>query len=316
MNNKYSVTLLIIMVGLILVGSLLALLGNLWGIIPLTLGIVMTKGFKELQKTPRTIGLISFFSRKTTTKVEGLILLLDIFGIEVVGVVEFNMVKKDLNFDIPQVTSKGVDNSKGDTLGGGTLSGKVEIGITPDENDNGEISGGEKLKKYDDSGREDGIKALMESIVLSATQEVCKERSPDYNATQGYELGKELKRILEGYNIDGTRDIDSHDDIRSFGAKIVTCVLKLQKDAKVVAADQKKLVSEVMNTRIMNRRGFYQEEITRLKALRASDPTIEVPKLPNDQAIRLELLEEDRNAEGKITEVRGGGVNVNKTDVI
>jgi hypothetical protein len=195
-------------------------------------------------------------------------------------------------------------------VGGGTLKGKVELGIIPN------ADSGSYLKKYDDAGRDKGIKTLTEGIVISLLQEICtgKNFTVDECVTKSATLAKLLRHRLEGFDDNGNRDNDSTDDITEFGLRIVTCVVKLQKEVVVVQADQNSLITNIMNDRIKARREFYQNEIDRLKILQKQDTTVQVPTLPHDQEIRRELLEEDRNTAGNIREIRGGGSNINVSD--
>lgn len=269
------------MIVLISLGLFMAL-NQIWiGIIPFVGGLLMATGFKILSESPREVGLISVLGKKTDIKVEGLVLTFTPFGWKIVDVVVFKMVRKDIEFPITNI----VCHDKG------IISGTVSLSISPGES-------GQDLKDFDDSDQLKGVEQQLNDIILVGVQRIADipEHTAHYMTTRRVEIGKELKRIIEG-KISG--DSTEDDDQRNLGIKIHKLQINLVKDKRVIDAEQQSLVTDVMNTRIQKRLEFYREKG-------------ETP-LPSAAKIRADLLEEDRNSQGLIKEVRGGGINVNET---
>lgn len=280
MINRYSWPILVLMTGLIGLGGLMGIFGNLWGIIPFILGLLILNGFRILKESPRQVGLLSFLGVKTDIKVEGLIFTFTPFGWKILDVVIFEMRKEDMPFAIDRVTCND----------GGVVTGTVSMSISPDD------STGDDLKDFDDIGQKEGVKRQLDDILEVGVQKIADGNTSQYMTTKGVEMGKTLRNMIEGKS---GNDSDDNDDKRKLGIKIYKLQIKLFKTKEVIEAEQQTLVTDSINQRIEKRLKFYKSE--------------KVSPLPSAREIRAEILEEDRNAKGNIKEVRGGGINVNET---
>lgn len=271
MKNPFSLGLLTVMGILLSLGGLMGFFGNWWGIVPFTIGTLMTLGFKTLNDSPREVGVISFFGKKTTHKVEGLTLLFHPFGFKIVSIVVLEMRKVDMTFKIDRITCSD----------GGVVTGEASLSISPGKS-------GQDLKDFDDAGQIEGIRKQLDDILEISVQAIAERPTSTsaYMTTKGREIGQELLTEIEGSNGNDT-DID---DSRKLGIKIHKLQIKLFKDQKVIDAEQRSLVTVSMNERIQKRVDYYKTLGT----------------IISPQDARKELIEEDMNSDGRLQEIRGG----------
>ena len=259
----------------------MALKENWWGLIPFIIGVLMAFGFKILRDSPPQAGLLSVLGQKTNVRVDGWTLLFKPFGIKVIDIVLFDTVKVDFTIPIENITCVDL----------GIVDGIVSLSISPGKT-------GNELRKYDNVGQLEGVKLQLNDILEVAVQQIAEMEghTTHYMTTKGVEIGLKLKERVEAKN---ANDHDESDDKRGLGIEIHKLQIKLKKNPAIVAAEQQTLVTDVMNARITKRLAYYRKE--------NANP------MPSAQEVRRELLEEDRNGQGLIKEVRGGAVNVNQT---
>lgn len=296
MINKYCGTLFLIMLTLLIMGSMLALDGNYWGLIPFSLAGLIASGFTTLKDSPREVGVISFLGARTDIMIDGkgplkgLVLLFKPLGLIIVDIIRFEAKQHD--HDIPISSLRCSIN--------GVVTGSVSITFTPD------TSNAFSLGFYDDAGREKGVREQLNEITISNLQDIVKDSPVDDVVSQTSKLGKELLDRMEGID-----DTIHSDDIRNMGIKIKKLVLKLSKDKKSEEADQRVQQSKAMQTRIEERLKFTKNSGAISAAQLLNPDTV---KEILDQ-IRKDLLEEDRSNDKLISETRGGrNLNINNAD--
>src|SRR3989344_3614542 len=252
MKNPYSLALLIIMGILLILGSLLAINHNLWGLIPFALGVVIAFGFAQTEPSPRKIGIITVFGEKKPWKVEGLTLLLRFGPIKIVDMVLIPMRQEDFDF-------KGLENIRCND--GIIISGKGSISVKPDEDDDPPgtpdgKTGAQKLIDYDDAGQMKGTEPLLDDMVRSWVQHIANSPDPTHDsiwmATHSIEIGNDICERISGKDVPGLDNPDL-DDARGLGLKIKKIQMNLHRPPNVVKADEEIIESRVMEKRIRER---------------------------------------------------------------
>ena len=268
-------TILIVMIGLVLVGGLLALFNQVWGLVPFFLGVLMAFGFKELDDSPRQVGLISFCGIKTPCIVEGLTLIFKPFGLKIVDVVVFDATQQDLTFDVSVTCCDD-----------GIVSGKVSLSYKPN------TTVGTQLIKYDNiGGTPEKLKAQLDDIVETACQTIADCNTTEAMVRDSRGLGITIWSLIRG-SIGDPTDTNDLDDTTGLGIETIKLQAKLAKSSRVSEAEQKALATAVMEKRIAQRFAAHR--------LWGTSP------MPSAATVRENLMEEDRNADGQITEIRGG----------
>jgi hypothetical protein len=297
LTNKYSASLLGLMGLLVCLGALALFNGSLWGFIPLILGGLMIKGFRELSPAdPREIGLITFLGKRTTITVEGLTFLLDWLPIEIVGVAVFSMQQEDMDFDIKSVRSS--DNVR--------MKGTVSISFIPDKNN---------LDKFDDAKQMKGIEALIDDMLPVWIQNYAQNDQSngpklghDYAwlETRPKEVGKYLREKLENKD---TTDGDTL-DLADLGVLIKKFSVSLSPiSTKIVDAGEDTVVellqrnAEKEDTKTVTEQAENRHEAY-VKKMGSKAPTLRECR----EEIMFERLAKDK----KVTIIQGGkNVNLN-----
>ncbi len=178
-SNKYSMTLIVIMLSCIGYGSYLATQLNPWGLAPMIFGLLMVKGIKGPKSTPespsRKVWLLTFLGRHTKVKVDQLTMVLDwIPGLDIVGYLEADMKKEDDNIKL-QEQVMCADNAY--------VQGFVSVAVAPDDEDDDPTdpdipnpkTGAEKLQDFFNIGGIKGVKAMIDDILTLRVKDIAKE---------------------------------------------------------------------------------------------------------------------------------------------
>jgi hypothetical protein len=313
--NPYSAVLLVIMLMVFAVGTILLFNSQLLGFVVFAIGAVMASGFRILSPSPREIGLITFLGQKTDWKVEGLTLLLDQLGIDLIGVVVFKMRKTEKKFPITSIRCND----------GVRMKGEVAISIMPDDEDDEHKTGTEKLRDFDDIGHEEGFFDQIEQILTTALQSivedgitnpatgevVVKKKDCTYRwvETHPTAIAAELLRRIKANRPQG--DTDELDDSRGLGAKFLKIQVPLTPINKaVINADEDATVER------LQRKAEVRDTLTINKQVKERMKMYERMGVPNPNPVdcRQEIVFE-RLAKDKKVDIVQGGRNVNVRSV-
>ncbi len=292
-NNPFCQALLITMLALIIIGAYMLYKGDLIGFIPLMAGLAMTKGLKELSPAnPRKMGLITFFGKRQddSPPVSGLILTLNIF-IEIVGVVEFDMRKRDNPIPIKSLRC----------YNGVRVGGKVSISLTPNPMD---------LGMYDDAGQMDGAYKQLDDLITTSLQKI---------ATQSGHTSKWMES-----NPDEIRQLLKADitNMLNNGIKLGVIIENLQVDlipinTDFIKADEKVAIeglerkSQSLDTATVNKQALIRFKMYLDERRIRKEHGLELGPCPTLQECRDEIFKE-RLAEAKLYQQieNKGGINV------
>lgn len=301
--NPYSASLLSLMTVLIGIGGVSLFNGHPFGFIPLVLGGLMTLGFKTISGSePREMGLVTFLGKRTDITVEGLTLLLSIFGVEIIGVATFNMQQEDMDFPIESIRASDKVRMKG----------SVSISLVPDEG---------HLGKFDDAKQMKGIKALIDDmlpvwIATYATGDAAAGIPGKTHAeleTNPKEIGRFLVEKLSNIS---PSDGDLN-DLEGLGVKIRKMSVKLKPiNEDLIKAGEDSVVemlqrdAEIKDTETINKQTAMRHALYKA--------TMPADKVPSVAACREEVMFERLAKDKKVTIIQGGkNVNLNtvgKTD--
>lgn len=295
-SNKYCGIPLTLMLIQILSGGIMQWSGNWYGLIPFLIGFMMLTGFETVSSgSPKKVGILTFLGERTDEKVEGLVFLFKPFGFGVVDVIRIDTQQQDTELQVDEITCS-------DRL---PVKGKVTITFIPD------TTSAETLKAFDNAGQTAGVKSKLQEVVIVALQSIAEGRNPNgvprdsvYMAKESRAVSEALQKILKAVG-DG-KDTYSGDDVRGFGIEIEKCQVKIEPNKSTSEAEEKSRVAVVMTKRI-------DERIEHKKTTGAIKEGADMEK-EYDKA-RKELLDEDMQSQGLITENRGGNtINVNEID--
>ena len=255
----------------------------------------LVAGFKELNPSPKTVGIITWLSKKTEYTVEGWTLLCDQFGASIVGVVQINMRKVDKDFTVEKV--RCVDGIR--------MTGKVSISFHPDS---------KSLRDYDDIGQEAGFIAQVDDILVTGSQAIADGKDYIYMETQSVEIGRVLKERIESFRPAG--DNDASDDTRGLGVVLDKVQAKFWPISdKVIIADEDPAIEGRQRTaELAENKTIEQQMLARRQTYVDNAKTKEeVAAIPSLKACREEIIEERLAREGKVVGNRSGGSGGGRT---
>ncbi len=324
--NRYSCSLLFVMIILLGWGSVGLFNGNYLCIVPFLLGVLMFQGFKQPKEAmPRRVWLLTFLGQMTTVKVDKLTLLLDwIPAIKVIGYVEFTMkqVDKDITLAKPVRCQDGQ-----------YIIGSVSISVLPDEYDdpsgfvdtqNNWKTGGEKLRDFANvtGGDVTQIFPQLDDILTTWIQVIANDKRSEYMEKSS----RELQETLLGY-ISGEKGAPHEsgnstlDDIRGFGIRIKKLQPVLRPQDKVIDSrvdiqvqnakrEAQTYGTETVNNQIAERLKLYREGVKDDKGNILKQPTPD-KDIPSIAEIRAMVIQENLIHDGKVTQViNQGGLNI------
>ncbi|MDP3962509.1 MAG: hypothetical protein Q8Q03_01430 [bacterium] len=307
MNNKYSITLLAIMLTLMVTGGInLFHRGELKGLVPFTLGVLMLTGLKGPKSTSesptRKIWLLTFLGKQTRTIVTSLTLVLN-WPFPIVGYIEVELKQVDQDFPLKKPIYCQED--------GAYVDGLVSISMIPDDKDDPDgmphwKSGGEKIQDFLNIDGIAGAKTQLDDILTAWVQKFGNKHSSVWMETQSMEIsGELLRRIMEGKVATGHPHGDI-DDTTGFGLRFpkfqvilrpVEAVMNARNDYLVEEAQRR---AELMDTETMNRRIAARAEVYESRG-----------ETRTMKEIRDELFDENTLKAGKYQKtVNQGGLNV------
>ena len=296
MNNKYSLTLFFIQLLCLLVGSVMLICYNLWGLIPFIWGGLMFLGYKELSGSqPREMGIITLYGKRTSARVEGLILLLDWLPMNIIGVSIFNMQIDDRDSVItPEKSIRCADGVR--------MIGVVSMALQ---------ANGANLDRLDDAKGMDGIFKITDDMCPSWLKDIAKTpgRTYQFMEDQNIEVAKQLRTRLEDPN-------NSLGGIANLGVTIrkLEVILRPLSD-DIIKADQDQVVevlerkAEEADTETIN-----NQVLKRLKAYEvwAGNDAAKIKLIPTWKQLREEVVFERLAKDKKVTIIQGGrNVNLN-----
>lgn len=315
--NPISLFLLVLMLFFFSMAFLYLKNGHPTGFIWIGLGAFLSAGFRQLNPSPREVGLITILGRKSDIKVEGITLVLDQFGINIFGLVVFNMVLVQKQIEIASVRcADGIRLKSGDENG---VSG-FSLAWIPDEDD---------LINYDNAGQENGVYETVRGIIIVGTQQIVSRGIPGVvlpNPTpQQIEAGVEkltwkwfesnptkvanyLAKMIKANRPPG--DEDSSDDTRGLGIiikKLNTPLIPVK--GNVIDADENTQVelsereAELADTETINKQVAARIQFYKDKGIEKPDPV----------QCRAEVFRERLAKDGKVQVIDGNGKNVNVT---
>lgn len=315
MMNPYSLGLLTIIILSLVFGLLMLFVGSWWGLPVLIPAALLSSGFRILSPgkdgNPREVGLLSFLGNRLDYVVEGLTLVCDQFGFDLVGLTTIQVKKFEFEFRVESVRCAG----------GVRVGGPIKLSVIPD------VSTAQSGWDWYDIGQSVGFCQQAEQIADVGTQQIvaCSDdRTYKWVESHPVQIALELlQRIVKIKPLGGGTDAsivgrpedsdeDESDDTRGLGCKIAKLQVSLKPlDPKVVTADEDREVelaqrlAETEDTKTIN--GQVQERIDFYKR----------NGLPNPDPVmcRAEVVYERAMKYGIVKVVSGGGKNLNINEI-
>lgn len=289
--NPWSFVLLMVFMTSTFVGLNLLYRGIRPGtaVASLILAGIIASGFRILKPAPREVGVISVLGNRTNSVVEGITLLLEPFGIEIIGATIF--IIKTFDHDFPVESVRCADGVR--------VKGKVSLSWAPDE------SSAEKLWQYYDIGMDQGFIGQADDIIVIGSQEIVAKTGRTYKWAEIYvnQIGVELRQIIEQAcpRIDG----NENDDMRGFGIVINKLQPKFTPiNANIITADEdiaieeRQRAAELLETETINQQARARKELYTKQGL----PDVSIQKCRDE--IMFERLAKDE----KVTITQGGRI--------
>lgn len=324
--NRYCGPLLAILILSFVAGIWMLYRHNFYGSIPLLWGGLMCQGFREPEDAkPRRVWLITLFNQMTTTKVDGLTLLLDwLPGINVIGHVEFELKVVDEDIAITKEIIC-IDNVY--------IVGFVSVAYLPDELDDpadlkpilGDEwrTGGEKLRDFGNVGGIEAARKQIDDVFTVWMQNFANENDSVWMERNIQNIGEDFLACVTGLKGERKEFGNSKlDDTRGLGIrfkkfqpilKAVPKVIEARTDVKVQTEKRRaELVNtQTMNDQIIARLSLYQGIKNEDGSWRI-EPTPK-NKVPRIDEIRNQIVQENLEHDGKLTQVLNeGGLNLVK----
>jgi len=242
MNNKYSKSLLIVMIILLALGGwMLFSKVSFWGLVPFIAGFSIMQGFKgPVSKPNRKIWMLTFFGKQTTTIVESFSLILDWLPFDVIGYNEIDMKKVNKDFELKKPI---LCSDKAYVIC------TISVSMMPDDKDdpletlNGKTRG-EKLRDFLNIGKMDGIIEQLDQLIPAGVQRfaIAKRKTSEEMEVSNEEIAKDLLDRLTGKQTPDTDISDELDDTRGFGIRFTKFQPVIQPPPKVVEARNDRMV--------------------------------------------------------------------------
>ena len=329
--NPYSGTLLILMIVGIVGGGARIYNGNLWGLIPLILGMLLCIGFKWPEEAkPRRVWLITFFGQMTAVKTDGITLLLDwIPMMKIIGNVEFILLKKDIDINFKKPI-RGSD--------GKYVEGFASVSIVPDELDDepgltdryGDWkSGGEKLRDFGNTGTLENVVEQLDDILTTQMEAYARANghTTEWLEEHGREISEELLPCITGLR-GPPANVGNHelDDTRGFGIRFTKFQIVLRAPDKVIEArtniqvTEETRKAELVNTETVNRQIVERLKLYRVGKIDENGIMVVEPTpthlIPSLAEIRNMIFQENLEHDGKVSQViNQGGINMLNTRI-
>jgi len=323
--NPYSGTLLTIMVAGLYLGATWLFNGNFWGLIPLLIGILISTGFRFPEEaSPSKVWLLTFFGWITTTKVTGLTLLLDFKKVHIISKVEVELKQTDLNIEL---TKSILCSDRA------YIEGTVSISYMPDDKDDGIgfvdndgiwKSGGEKLREYINANMKDekAVKSQLDDILTAWVQLFANTHTSHELETRQQEYGDViLEDIIGTRRVPTTTGNNSLDNARGLGLRLKKFKLIIKPPATIITArndvqiQEAKRRAELVTTETINKQiaerlklyfEGYRDPVSGILVVPPTDPA----RIPSLDVIRAQIIQENLEHDGKLTQVMNqGGLN-------
>ncbi len=311
--NPYSFLLLTLLILFTGVGITLLSFGFLlWGMVSLVPAGLIASGFRILspgeekdgKKIPRQVGVITVLGQRRYIKVEGLTLVCDQFGFDLIGLTVFEIKKEDFPVPVPNVRCQD----------GVRVKGEISMSVVADDSDdaadkqNGK-TGAQKLWDWHDIGRIEGYKNQVEEIAITGLQDILQAEVPTGEAKRDFkwveshpsQISLELMKKIQSWRPPG--DNNSLDDTWGLGGKILKIQVPLTPiNAKVITADEDKAIellqreAELKDTSTINRQVLERIKFYTKQGL----PNVDAKKCRDE--VMFERLAKDK----KVTISQGG----------
>lgn len=287
MANLCSIILLVLMLAFLGIGIGELYEGDNWGWLTLTIGTSILISFRKLSPAPREVGVLTVLGVRTNIMVEGITLVWDPFGIEIVGLQRF--VIKQYTKEFPVDSARCSDGVR--------VRGKAAISFFPD------CSSASTLWQYYDAGESEGVFEQIDEIVVVGIQEIVDGaddgvgRTYRWVETHPTKIAAELLVRIRSHR--PISDSDELDDTRGLGIRIKKLQAPLTPiNAEVIKADEDKVVellqreaelrdTETVNKQAMSRKKMYEDQGLTDVNIKACREEIMFERLSKDKKVNI-----------------------------
>lgn len=306
-KNKYSLTLLFIFGGLILIGGHLLLTEHWWGLFFFAVGgIFLGLGIKgprvDDEKPIPKVWLVTFRGAYTDILVKRLSLFFEAL-FDIIGHVEVELKKEDYDF-ILKKPIKCMDDKY--------VYVTVSTAMMPDDEDDSEETRGtsdwqskaQKLQDFISIGQFAGAKSILDDMFTAGSQEIARSRTAYEMETEVDEISEELLNMLKNGELKGRHQSGKISNTSGLGLRfpkfIVTSVphqdIINATNSNQVALEKRKTEKTITDTN-------NQQIGSRLAAAKAAGQNISFNEA------RQQVFEEELKEQGQYR-VNKGGINV------
>ncbi len=289
--------------------------GNLWGLIPFSIGCLIAIQFKGPASTKESgsgkIGLVTVFGKRTETIVTGLTLVLD-WPINIISFIEVDMSWVDMDFPNTIIGAIRCNEKEDDTMNKSAIEdeiayvyGSVSLSCAPNDRAEGAIgspdyrSAGKNIQTFLDIGGMTGAKKQLDDLLISGVKELGKIHTTKWMETESRACAEYLqKQILQsGSNLTNTKGL---------GLKFLKFEVLLKPSDKVIDKRNDILIekaeksAQILDTNTWNQRAKKRMFIHR----KSGNNTITM------EEVMRELKDQTLLQEGKvqIIDTKGGAV--------
>jgi hypothetical protein len=328
--NKFSGTLLVVLLGSLLFGSVGLYEGNFWYILPFLLGVAMCRGFAWPKKArPSKVWLITFFGKMTTIKVSGFTLLLNwIPKVDIIGYEEFELKQTDVDVKLKKpIRCKNAEY----------ILGFVSVFVMADaeddppgfkDQDGNWKSGGQKLIEFGNISPTGDLKEIMDGLddmITNWVQDIANGKTSEEMETGSKEINDELLKYASGIkSLETKSGNNSLGNIRRLGIRFTKLIPVLVAPEAVVTSrvdiqvqtakrQAEKTDTETVNQQIMERYRLYKYGFGNPGSREYVEPT-SADKMPTLMQIRDQILTENLEHDGNLKGViNPRGINIVET---